>query len=43
VGITVYCVKLTSEDMPHYLNKIEEVGLTQCLYYDYLTKKVMSQ
>ena len=37
-----YCVWLC-KDLSRYSNKIESVGLTECLYYCYLTKKVMSE
>jgi len=40
---TVYCVKLSGEDLSRYSNKIESVGLRKCQYYHYLTKKVMSE
>jgi len=36
-------VKLSGEDLSHYSNKTELVGLRKCPYYHYLTKKVMSQ
>ena len=42
-GNTVYCVKLSGEGVSRYSNKIESVGLRKCSYYDYMTKKVMSQ
>jgi len=38
-----YCVKLNGEVLSRYSNKIESVALRKCLYYHYLTKKVMSQ
>jgi len=28
-----YCVKLTGEDLLHYSNKIESVGLRKCSHY----------
>jgi len=39
----VCCVKLSGEDLSHYSNKIESVDLRKCLYYHYLTEKVISQ
>jgi len=41
----VYCVKSSGVDLDlsHYSNTLESVGLRKCLYYHYLTKKVMSQ
>jgi len=38
-----YCAYLSGEDLSHYSNKIESVGLRKCPYYRYLTKKVMSE
>ena len=38
-----YCVKLSGEDLLHYSNKIESVGLRKCLCYHYITKIVVSQ
>jgi len=38
-----YCVKLSGEHLSRYLNKTESVSLRKCLYYDHLTKKVMSE
>jgi len=31
-GNTAYCVKLSGEDLPRYLNKIESAGLRKCPY-----------
>jgi len=42
-GNTAYGVKLSGEDLSHYWNKIESVGLRKCPYYRYLTKKVTAQ
>jgi len=42
-GNMAHCVKFSGEDLSRYSNKIESVGLTECLYYHYLAKKVMSQ
>jgi len=42
-GNTAYYVELSGEDLFHYSNKIESVGLRKCSYYRYLTKKVMSR
>jgi len=42
-GNTAYCVKLSDEDLSRYSNKMESVGLRKRPYYQYLTKKVMSQ
>jgi len=42
-GNAVYCVQLSGEDLSHYWNEIEPVGLRKCSYYYYLTKKEMSQ
>jgi len=38
---TAYCVKLSGEYLSRYSNKLESVGLRKCLYYHYLTKKVI--
>jgi len=43
VGSTVSCVKLSGEDLSRYSNKIQSVGLRKCPYYEYATKKVISQ
>jgi len=37
-----YCAKLSDEDLSHYSNKTESVGLGKCPYYHYFTNKVMS-
>jgi len=44
-GNTVYCVKLSGEDLSSCSNrpKIESVGLRKYAYCRHLTKKVMSQ
>jgi len=42
-GNTMYCVKLSDEDLPCYSNKIEPVGLRKCPYHHYVAKKMMSQ
>jgi len=42
-GKMAYCVKLNGEDLSRYSNKIQAVGLRKCPYYQYLTKKVVSQ
>jgi len=39
----VYCVNLSGEDWWRCSDKIQSVGLRNCPYYRYLTKKVMSQ
>jgi len=42
-GNAAYCVKLSDEDLSRYSNKIASVGLRKRPYYQYRTKKVMSQ
>jgi len=37
-GNTAYCVQLNGEDLSHYWNKFESVGLRKRPYYHYLTK-----
>ena len=32
LGNTAYCVQLSGEDLLHYSNKIESVGLRKCFY-----------
>ena len=41
-GNTAYCVNSSGEGLLRYSNKIESAGLRKCLYYRYLTNKVMS-
>ena len=41
-GNTAYCMKL-NEDLSHYSNEIESVGLRKCPYCRHLTKKVLSR
>ena len=36
---TAYYVKLSAEDLSHYLNKIELICLRKSLYYHYLSRK----
>ena len=38
-GNTVYCLKLSGEDLSRYSNKIESVALRVCPHYHYLTTK----
>jgi len=40
-GNTAYCVKLSGENLLHYSNKTESVGLRIYPYYHCLTKNVM--
>jgi len=37
-GNTAYCVQLNGEDLSHYWNKFELVGLRKRPYYPYLAK-----
>jgi len=38
-GNTLYCVKLSGEDLSRYSNEIESVGLRKCPHYHYFIKR----